>query len=82
MTRHIRGPREPYAVVQLQVTVTVELPPDRAQDGMACDDPAIECALAAMPQMLDVYLWGEGEAPARVYVESSEDDATIEEDCR
>ena len=73
----------PYAVVELTVTVTVELPPGQEYNGQACDDPAIEATLQAVAGgPIDVYLWGEGEAPARVTVEAYEDDATVEEDGR
>jgi len=80
--RKMRAQREPYAVVELKVTVTVELPAEHAYNGQACDDPAIECALSAMPQMLEVFLWGKQEDPARVYLEASEDDAEVIEDGR
>lgn len=80
--RKMRGPEEPYAVVKLEILATVELPTDRKYHGMACEDPAIECALEALPQMVDIYLWGEQEKPARVYVEAYEEDAEIEEDSR
>lgn len=82
MTRRTRGHQEPYAVVEATVTCTVELPPHFAQTGVACDDPAIEAVIEALGRMVDVYLWGIGEAPARVTIEACEDDCRIEEDHR
>jgi len=83
MTRKMRGPKEPYVVVKLEVTATVELPEENRYNGQACEDPAIEAALEAAERgPVDIYLWGQDKAPARVYLETCDLDAEIEEDSR
>ena len=83
MVRRMRGPEEPYVVVKLEVTATVELPKDDKYNGQMCEDPAVEAALEAVGQgPIDIYLWGQDKDPARVFLETYEDDAEVEEDCR
>lgn len=82
MTRRMRGQKGPYVVVKLEVTATVELPDEDKYNGQLCEDPAIEAALEAIPQAATVYLWGDDKNPARVYMETQEEDAEIEEDDR
>jgi hypothetical protein len=83
MSRKLRGPKEPYAVVKLEVTATVELPESDKYNGQMCEDPAIEAALEALGQgPIDIYLWGQAKDPARVYLETYEEDAEVEEDGR
>lgn len=82
MPRRVRGPREPYVVVEMTVTATVELPEEDKYNGQACDDPAVEAALEALSQRTDVYIWGSTKLPARVYLEASEDEASVVEDSR
>ena len=83
MVRKMRGPQEPYAVVKLEVTVTVELPNENKYNGQMCEDPAIEAAMEAVDRgPVDIYLWGQDKDPARVYAEVYEVDAEIEEDGR
>lgn len=68
-------------VIEIPVTVTVELPDEYCSVKVLCDDPAIECALMAFCSG-DIYLWGQDKPPAHVCPEVFEEDAIIEEDER
>ena len=61
---------------------SVLLPNDKAHEGVIVDDPAKECVIAGLSKSLNVYLWGEDEPPAGVYIECHEDDVTVEENDR
>ncbi len=67
---------------EMTVRWTVELPEDNRYNGQACEDPAVEAALCAIGQSCQIYLWGEREEPAQVWLETSEDDVHVEEDDR
>ena len=67
---------------EMTVRWTVRLPADRARDGQACDDPAVECAMGAIFPDLTVLLWGKDAPGAHVYLEVCEEDVTVEEDER
>ena len=67
---------------EMTVHWTVELPEDNRYNGQACEDPAVEAAMEAIGQHVQIYLWGEDEDPARVHLEVSEDEVTVEEDDR
>lgn len=67
---------------EMVVCFNVELPTDFSHDGQACDDPAVEAALCAVNEMVQVFLWGQDNLPARVSLEVFEEDVTIEEDNR
>lgn len=82
MARRKRGPEEPFVVLEARITATVELPDKNKYNGQACQDPAVEAVIESLPQMIDVYVWGEQEKPARVYLEIMEEDVEIEEDHR
>jgi len=67
-------------VLRAEVIITVTLPIGREHDAMCCDDPAVECAITAIPQHSFLYLWGESSEPAEVWMECNEMDVEIEED--
>lgn len=73
-----------YVTVSGRVVVswTVELPVKSCRDSMVTEDPAVEAALEAIPQDLEIHLWGVDCEPAIVHTEVSEDDVEIEEDER
>lgn len=60
----------------------VDLPDETMDIGVVCDDPAVEAVICAIPQSIDVYIWGEDHEPAKVFMECNEADVAIEEDER
>ena len=77
-----KKPHSVHVAGELRAQWTVELPYESRHIGMACDDPAIEAVMEALPQTLQIFLWGETMAPAVVHLEIEEDDVEIEEDDR
>lgn len=71
-----------YVSGEVHVRFSVELPEARARDGQACEDPAVEAVLAALPQHVCVHIWGTDEEGAHVYLEVDECDVTVEDDDR
>ena len=67
---------------ELSVLWTVELPVERAREGVTTDDPAINAALDFLPQSGFVYLWGEDAEPVEVWFEASEADCEVQDDDR
>jgi hypothetical protein len=65
---------------KIEVQFTVELP-DHCPSVVE-DDPAIEAVVEAIPGIVDIYLWGEDHAPARVVFDVMDNDYEIEEDER
>jgi hypothetical protein len=70
--RRVRG--------EARIMFTVDLPKKNAKTKVICDDPAKEAVIEALPQSLDLYLWGKNEAPLSVCFEIHEEDVEIEEE--
>ena len=69
-------------VLEVAVSVVVELPSEERYNGQAYDDPAIEAAITAIPEAREVYLWGWDTDPAKVTLEVHEEDVRKVEDHR
>jgi len=63
-----------------EILFTVDLPEETASDKVVCDNLAVEAILEAIPQGIDVYLWGRGQDPASVFVEIHEEDVEIDDE--
>ena len=63
-------------VVRLDLEVQVELPEGviehEGELANECRERAIESVLSALPQKVEIYIDGEDEKPARVYIDASE----------
>lgn len=63
-------------IVRLDLDVQVELPEGVIEhEGeliKECRERAIESALSALPQKVEIYIDGEDEEPARVFIDASE----------
>lgn len=69
--------------IRFDFEVRVDLPEgtkckrsDESQPTDKCRERAIEAALGALPQSIDVYIDGEEREPARVWIECSDSDVT------
>jgi hypothetical protein len=66
----------------LEINWSVVLPDGKEDVGTSTNDPAIGALLDFLPQSGQVYLWGEDEKPADIFIEYFEEDVVIEEDER
>ena len=66
---------------RIEVQFDVDLP-DHCPATGACDDPAVEAVVEAIPGVVNVYVWGEEADPARVTFDVYDGDVEIFEDDR
>ena len=63
-------------IVRLDLEVEVKLPEGVVErDGepsLRCEKRAVEAALCALPQNVEIFLDGENEKPAKVFIDASE----------
>ena len=70
---------EYYAVVRLDLQISINLPEGVSVEGKECEisaaskERAIEAALGALPQNINVYIDGDNKLPAVVFVAATED---------
>lgn len=67
---------------EMAVLFAVQLPVELCREPVVCDDPAVEAALQAVSDHLDVYVWGTDKKPAVVYCDVCDQNVEIESDDR